>query len=66
MKFNEAKEPWTPRPDYDSPESTLSRLQTEQQHQQHLQKGIVCPCLDQQSDDTAQALDFDLLESLKN
>lgn len=41
MKFNEAKEPWTPRPDYDSPESTLNRLQTELQQQQHLQKGTM-------------------------
>lgn len=29
-KFNEAKEPWTPKPDYDSPDGTLSKLQTEQ------------------------------------
>jgi len=39
VKFNEIKEPWTPRPDYDSPESTLNRLQTEQQQQ--LQKGTM-------------------------
>lgn len=32
------KEPWTPRPDYDSPESTLNRLQTELQHQQQQQQ----------------------------
>ncbi|KAL7030818.1 hypothetical protein ACKWTF_006798 [Chironomus riparius] len=41
VKFNEAKEPWTPRPDYDSPERTFNRLQTEQQYQQHSQKGTM-------------------------
>lgn len=38
VKFNEVKEPWTPRPDYDSPESTLNKLQTELQHQQQQQQ----------------------------
>lgn len=30
MKFTEIKEPWTPKPDYDSPDGTLVKTQTEQ------------------------------------
>lgn len=30
VKFTEMKEPWTPKPDYDSPDSTLVKTQTEQ------------------------------------
>lgn len=41
VKFNEIREPWTPRPDYDSPESTLNRLQTELHIQQQQQKGTM-------------------------
>jgi hypothetical protein len=33
VKFSEIKEPWTPKPDYDSPDSTIMKQQTEQ-HQQ--------------------------------
>lgn len=30
VKFTEIKEPWTPKPDYDSPDNTLVKTQTEQ------------------------------------
>jgi hypothetical protein len=33
VKFSEIKEPWTPKPDYDSPDSTLMKQQTEQNQQ---------------------------------
>lgn len=39
-KFTEIKEPWTPKPDYDSPDNTLTKASLQQQTEQQ-QKGTM-------------------------